>query len=477
MSYELLRPEDATLLYAQDPRAPLQIGAVALFDATALRHDDRSLRLDDLRCHIESRLPHPHRFRQRLVDTAFGFGAPVWVDDPAFAIDNHVRSTALPRPGDTRRLREVVDRLLEQPLDPERPLWEVWMVEGVAGNRVALVVKASHVMADGMALLEFVVTVLDASPHAAAPHPPAPRQGDERRVVPPAGVALVAGAAVGRTRRQLASAVRAAGGLSRPRAVMSTAATLARAAVGARPAPASAITRPVGRHRRMAWFRQPLAEVQAVRRAQGVTLNDLVLAAVAGALRRYPDPAGPGQGVHPRALVPASTHGPAPAAEVENRFSILLADLPLSVEGPLDRLQWVHAEMERRKRSAESSVGSLLLAVSDVVPGWLIRRLAPSILGRQPVVNLAVTNLPGTTQPLYLLGARMREVYPFVTVIGNIAMIVGVISYADSLGIGITVDPDVIPDPDRFAGALAAAFDELVQADGGAAPRPSEGTG
>lgn len=501
MSFELLRPQDATLLHAQDARAPLQIGALALFDAGPLRAEDGSLRIADLRAHIASRLTGAPRFRQRLVEPALGLGPAVWVDDPAFDVAHHVRVAALPRPGDRAGLRDLVARLVEQPLDPARPLWEIWVVEGVEGDRVAVIPKVSHVMADGMALLDVVLRMLDLSPDAprspdvppspgalASAEAPVPSEAaapSDSRVpseaagtaaapigpVLPVRLSLLARATVARSRRQVAIGMGAIGQLRHPGRVVATGVGLARAAVRARPAPASPINRPVGRRRDMTWSRQPMAALQAVKRSQGVSLNDVVLAAVAGAAGSVLGAPGPAERPpRPRVLVPVSIHGPSPHAEVENRFSLLLADLPVGIDDPLERLRHVHAEMVRRKRSAETSLGALLLAASDLVPGWLIRLIAPTVLGRQPVVNLVVTNLPGTDQPLYLLGSQLREAYPFVTVIGNIALIVGVVSYGDSLGVGITVDPDVVDDVDAFAGALDRAFAELVAAAGGDDP-------
>jgi WS/DGAT/MGAT family acyltransferase len=352
-------------------------------------------------------------------------------------------------------------RLMEAPLDPARPLWEIWVVEGLEGDRVAVIPKVSHVMADGMALLDLTLSVLDVEPDSVA----APAATADAPAPPPGRLQVLAGATIGRGRRQLATALGAVGGLRRPWHIVSTGMTLARSVVGARPAPPSPVNRPVGRRRDMTWLRQPMAELRRLAQEEGVSLNDVVLAAVAGAWRAVPGtseaPAGPS---HPRALVPVSTHGPSAETEVENRFAFLLADLPVSVDDPLERLQRVHAETVRRKQSTGPSIASFLLAVSDLVPPWLIRLLAPAVLGRQPVVNLAVTNLPGTGTPLHLLGSRLCEVYPFVTVIGNIALIIGVVSYGGSLGVGITVDPDVVEDLDGFTAALDRAFAELIAA-------------
>lgn len=473
MSYEVLRPQDATLLYAQDPQAPLQIGALALFEAGPLRDADGSVRIDAIRGHVEARVRGSTRLHQRLVVPLWGLAPAVWETDPDFDVTNHVRLAALPAPGDRAKLRDLMARLMEAPLDPARPLWEIWVVEGVEGDRIAVIPKASHVMADGMALLDFTLSVLDVEPGSVAA--PTATAGAPPPARPPGRMQVLAGATIGRSRRQLATALGAVGGLRRPWRIVSTGMGLARSLVGARPAPAFPVNRPVGRRRDMTWLRQPMTELRRLAQAQGVSLNDVVLAAVAGAWRAVlgtsEAPAGPSD---PRALVPVSTHGPSAEDEVENRFSFLLAELPVSVADPLERLQHVHAETVRRKQSTGMSIASVLLAVSDLVPPWLIRLLAPSVLGRQPVVNVAVTNLPGTGTPLHLLGSRLCEVYPFVTVIGNIALIIGVVSYGGSLGVGITVDPDVVEDVDAFTAALDRAFADLIAAGEAAGQTRSE---
>ncbi|HEX6417364.1 MAG TPA: WS/DGAT domain-containing protein, partial [Acidimicrobiales bacterium] len=364
-----------------------------------------------------------------------------------------------------------VARLLERPLDPARPLWEIWVVEGVAGDRVAVIPKVSHVMADGTALLGFALSLLDVSPEPAevtddgvgdagtATEAPTRPGGPPTSAVAP----VLAGATLARARRQAAVAAGALGALRRPWRVAVTGVALARWAAGARPAPRSPMNRPVGRRRDMTWLRHPLPELRSAARSLGASLNDVVLAAVAGALRDTSAGSPDGPGTRDlRAIVPVSTHGHVPGGEMENRFSVLLADLPVSVDDPAERVRRVHAEMQRRKGSSGVAIGSLLLSASDLAPAWLIRLLAPTILGRQPVANLAVTNVPGTDRPLYLLGARMTEAYPFVTVIGNISLIVGVLSYGDSLGVGVTVDPDVVGDVDGFTAALDRSFGDLV---------------
>lgn len=459
MSAERLRPQDATLWCAQAPDAPLQIGALCLFEAGPLVDAVGSLLLDDLRRHVESRLNDVPRFRTRLASVPFGQGL-MWVDDPDFDIAHHVRAAALPRPGGDAELREFVSRQLETPLDRRRPLWEIWVVEGIAGGRVAILPKVSHVMADGMALLEFALTLLDADPAAPAdvtgpPWSPSPP--------PPAG-RLVAAELLGRGRMAADLAGRLVGALRRPDHLVRRVAALARAAGSAASmAPALPISGPVGPHRDFGWLRLPVDDLLAVKRSHGVTLNDVVLSVVAGAVRLYLEEHGAPLDVGPRVLVPVSTHAVA-GEEIENRFSMMIAELPVAEEDPVDRLCRIHVDMQRHKASSQQEIGPVLFLLGGLLPPSLLAAVGPPVLEHQPFVNLAVTDLPGTRDPMYLLGSRLLELFPFVGVTGNISLIVGALSYGDSLGIGITVDADVIPDVDRLVVGIEQAADSLVRA-------------
>jgi WS/DGAT/MGAT family acyltransferase len=456
---ERLRPQDATLWCVQAPDAPLQIGALCLFEGGPLRDDRGTLRLADLRRHVEARLAGLPRFRTRLASVAHDQGL-VWVDDPSFDIAHHVRVAAVPHPGGDAELRDLVSRLIEVPLDPSRPLWEIWLVEGVAGDRVAVIPKVSHVMADGMAILEFALTLLDGDPGAPAGEPvghwaPGPPP-DERALVAAELVARtrLALEAVGGVARSLLRPDRILGGLGRLAGVASTTAGLA---------PRLPITAPVGPHRDFAWVRLPIEDLLRVKRAHGVTLNDVVLAVVAGGLRSYLQRHGAPVDRAVRVIVPVSTHVAA-GAEIENRFSMMVAGLPVEVADPVERLAVVADEMGRRKAQAQADIGPVLFTIGGLVPPPLLRLAGPTLLAHQPFVNLAVTNLPGTREPMYLLGARMLELFPYVAVTGNIATIIGVLSYEDGLGVGVTVDADVVPDADALVADLEASARALVTA-------------
>jgi diacylglycerol O-acyltransferase len=460
---ERLRTQDAALWCVQAPDAPLQVGALCLFEAGPLRDEQGVVRLDEIRRRFESRLAQFPRLRQRLVPVPFDQGRPIWVDDADFDIAHHIRLGAVPQPGDDAQLRELVSRFIEVPLDPNRPLWEIWVIEGVSGDRVAVMPKVSHVMADGMAVLEFSLAALDLQREVddEEPEPWQPAPG-------PTAIQLLVGGITERTRRGAGALIGAATALARPWQVVGRLGALAGAGTStAKFAPKLPFTRAVGPHRDFTWIGLPMADLVEVKRARRVTLNDVGLTIAAGALRHYLDRTSMEdddvERIRPRVLVPVSTHVTV-AGEIENRFSMMVADLPLGPADPVEQLTLVHEEMERRKESAQSTIGPVLFGLADVVPEWALRRLGPPLLRRQPVVNLAVTNLPGTRDAMYLLGSKMLELYPYVAVTGNISVIIGLLSYGDRLGVGITVDSDAVPHADLLVEGIERASRELVDA-------------
>jgi len=461
MAAERLSAQDAALWCAQDPQAPLLIGAVCLFERGPLANPDGSLRIDDLRRHLESRLHLVPRFRRRLAPIPGGQGRPLWVDDTEFDIENHAHTAVLPAPGGERELHAFVEELLAEPLDPRHPLWELWTLDGLEGDRVAIIPKVSHVMADGLALLGFALAILDFDPDVAPTEPP------EWRPEPaPSGPRLLTDALVDQARTLMGGALGAARALTRPDRLGSDLAALGRAAAStATLAPRLTINRPVGARRGFLQLQLPLEDLLAVKKAADVTFNDVALTVTTIALHRYLR----GQGEHPprtrpRVLIPVSTHGTNPEGEIENRFSQMVADLPGPEVPPAECLAQIHAEMVRRKASAQADLGPLLYSLATIMPSWMLGRLAPVLLRNQPFVNLAVSDLPGSRDRLYLMGARMLELVPFITCTGNMALMIGVLSYVDTLGVGITVDPDVVSDVEALGDALRWASDELTRA-------------
>lgn len=460
MPTEPVSPEDATLLCATGGRGQLQIGAVCFFEGAPLRDDRGELRIDDLRAHVESRLLLSPRYRMRIESVPFDAARPVWVDDEHFDIDRHVRVGTLPDPGGDEGLRRFLGDLLSRPLDPARPLWDTWVVDGLEGDRVAVVLRVHHVMADGISLLEAALLMLGTEPQSLPDE-----SADDWRASPAPGRAkLLWDAMAARRRHQLDIAVHAAHFALDPRnligAVRSALRTLASP-------PATAPSLPfngrVGPRRDFLWTSLPMPELMAVKRAQGVTLNDVVLGVVAEALRRRLGSERCEQlAAHPpRVLVPVGG-ADASADDGGNAFSFMVAGLPVSEPDPIERLRLISGEMDEHKASMQSSAALSLFSIVDIVPLPLLRWLAPEALTRQPFVNLAVTNVPGVQEDLFLLDARMLGAHPIVTGVGNLACIIGVLSYRDSLGVGITVDPDVIPDADALLEEIRLSATDLV---------------
>lgn len=462
MSVELLSAEDVALLCAEPRDAQLQIGALCFFEAAPLRDAHGRLRVAELRSHVDSRLDALPRFRQRIVPMFAGVSTPVWVDDAEFDIARHTPHVELPAPGGMVALRAFMAGLLSEPMDRRHPLWDIHSVEGIDDDVVAIIVRAHHVMADGLALHEAAMLLLGTTPHQPSVH--------TRRWSPePAGCALRLHATsfAGRARRQTRVAVDLTRALCDPRNLASNVRLAAGAASAVRnvplPAPSFPLRRAVGPRRAFAWDALPMADVIAVKRACGVTVNDVVLAITTGALRRELQSTGtfdPHRS-EPRALIPIGSHDPADL--VGNRFSITNVALPVGVDEPLERVALLHARMHGRAPSRAQAFMPHLFSIADVVPVPALRALAPRVLAGQPLVDLAVSNIPGSRGPQYLWGARLLRLSPFITGVGNIALIIGVLSYVDELGVGITVDPDVVEDPERIVGHMRAAATELAE--------------
>ncbi len=269
---------------------------------------------------------------------------------------------------------------------------------------------------------------------------------------------------VARSRHDVAALAGAAAAVTRPDRLFRDAAAIARgvaAMVG--PAPALTISRPVGSSRDFAWLGLPLDDLHQVATREGTTLNDVVLSIVAAALEAHLElPRSGARTRGPHVLVPVSTHRLQDLDHLGNHFTMMITELPIGADDPVERLRSVHEATTRSKASGQTAVAPLLFAVTELLPVRLLRRLGPVLIRRQPFVNLAVTDMPGSPTPLYLLGAPLRELYPFISVTGNIGMIVGVLSYVDTLAVTVTVDAQIVPDLDGLMAAIASAADALL---------------
>ena len=456
--HEWLSAEDRMFLRFERPDVQMHVGATLVFAGGPLLNNSGGIDARRIRENIGAHLGAIPRYRQRLHRSPID-GLPVWVDDAAFDLTAHVRHVRLERPGDERALHRVASRILSQPLDRRRPLWEMWIVDGLAGRRFAIVSKTHHCMVDGVAGADLVSLLLAPTPTStiprAAPWTP--------RAVPSASALLR-----DRVAWQADTLRRVARALWQVARDPTTAAKWGRHAsafwqalgIGLRPAPDSPLNRRIGPRRRFAWLALDLREVKEVKNRLGGTVNDVVLATVAGALRRFLHQRDP-DGTSPdlRALVPVNTRTPAESGAMGNHVAAWLMPLPVGEPRPLDRLARIRTITAALKGANDALGAELVTAAGSAVLAYgvrLVERLRP--------FNLVVTNVPGPPLPLYLLGAPLQHVYPLVPLFPNQGLGVAVFSYADTLCWGFNADCHVVPDVQALADAVGTAFRELADA-------------
>jgi diacylglycerol O-acyltransferase len=456
-----LSPLDASFLYAEHRTAAMHVGAVMTFTPPSKRPFDA----DAFTELIGRRLVLVPRYRQKVRDVPGHLGLPVWVDDPDFDLDFHVRRSALPAPGTEAVLRELVGRLLARQLDRSRPLWEVYLIEGLADGRFAVVTKTHHAMVDGLASMDIGAVLLDPTPHTRDTPP------DDWRPAPePSGLELAADAALHALRRPRDVLDIAGRAVSDVRQAVSAAGRIAevvvaagRSAAAVRPVPP--LTAATGAQRRYGMERTTLADHRAVRKAHGGTVNDVVLAVVAGALRRWMISRGEPltTGLAVRSLVPVSVRARARNHSVGNSISALFVDLPVAEPDPVRRLAAVRAAMDEHKRGGRAIGAATMINLFGLAPP-IVHSLGARLAGQftSRLFNVLVTNVPGPPRPLYAMGARMLDMFPVVPLGGGQAVAIGVTSYDGGMHYGLTADRDALPDLDVLAGAMSAALAELV---------------
>jgi diacylglycerol O-acyltransferase len=456
-----MNPLDAEFLYLEDGTTHMHIASCAVFEGPAPAYEE-------LIALFASKLPLVPRYRQRVRFVPMDLGRPVWVDDPHFNLEYHVRHTALPPPGDKDDLCRLMGRLMCQELDRARPLWEAWIVEGLAGGQWAVMSKLHHSMVDGVAGVDLLSAVLD---HDRAP---APVVADDWQPGPdPSGLQLTVDAAVNlvTSPREL---LRAAWTTVRtPRRALERGRTIASGlrsyGSALRPTPPTSLDGTIGRHRRWTFAGASLADVRTIRHAFGGTVNDVVLAAVTSGFRdlivaRGEDP----DHVAMRTLVPVSVRNETGRGVYDNRVSAIFLDLPVHLEDPLERLAALHAEMDHLKQSHEVEAGEALTQLAGVVlPAFMAKatRLVTRLLSHVPqrTMNTVTTNVPGPQLPLYAAGREMLEYQPFVPLGPGVRIGVAILSYNGQLSFGITGDYDTAPDIGVLADGIDAAVATLVR--------------
>jgi diacylglycerol O-acyltransferase / wax synthase len=460
-----LNPLDATFLHIEDGISHMHIGSCAIFEGPAPPFED----LVQL---LRSKLPLVPRYRQRVRFVPGAVGRPVWVDDPHFRLDYHVRHTALPPPGARADLQRLMGRLMSQPLDRERPLWETWIVEGLADGTWAMISKVHHCMVDGVSGTDLMAVMLDASPDA----PLDARAGltDDWHPAPdPTGAELVRDAFVDSLASPSELARWARSTVRRPRRIIAEVTEFVQGARSLgdrlRPNAALSIEGSIGPHRRWTWTETTLDEVKGIKRALGGTVNDIVLAAITSGFRELL--ISRGEAVHDvviRTLVPVSVRS-SDDHSYNNQVSAMIAELPVGLDTPLDRLHALRAQMEGLKASHQAVAGNVLVNLAGFAPPVLLSlglRTASSLMRRMPQrsVNTVTTNVPGPQAPLYACGREMLAYYPFVPLSQGVRLGVAILSYNGRIAFGITGDWDTVADLDVMASGIDHGVHELAAA-------------
>jgi WS/DGAT/MGAT family acyltransferase len=470
MNPDRLSGLDTSFLHLERGPAHMHVASTTVFEGPAPEYEE-------LRDHIDSRLHLVPRFRQKLRLVPFGQGRPRWVDDPHLNLGYHIRHTALPEPGSDEQLRILAARLFSQRLDRSKPLWEMWLVDGLEGGRFALVTKTHHALVDGVSGVDITNVLFDAAPEppelpaAAEPWIPRPEPSDGQvlaealveRVTSPAELARGARAIVRGPRRAARAAVDA----------LEAAGALARAGVAA---PASPFNVDIGPYRRFATVDVALAELKRIKNSAGGTVNDVVLAAVAGALGRYLRGHGHAiQDLELRAMVPISVRSDEQHGALGNQVSSYMAPLPIWCDDPIERLHRVSETMGDLKSSKQAVGASLMTELADFAPPTIAAQAA-RLQSRQRFFNLVVTNVPGPQFPLYLLGRRLEALYPMVPLARRQAVCFGIMSYDGQIHFGLIGDYDGMSDLEALAGDLEASLAELSDAVPGRRAAPERST-
>jgi len=457
---ERLSALDVSFLGMETGTTPMHVGGVCVLEAQDEPFDyDRLVEL------ITERIGLVPRYRQRIRQVPGRIANPVWVDDEDFDISYHVRRSALPKPGTRAQLKELVGRLMARPLDRSRPLWEIYLVEGLEGGRTGIITKTHHAMVDGISAVDIGTVILDVEP--------TPREVPDDDWVPqpePGAVSLLAGAVLDLATRPTAVIDTARAALHDVRSAAGTVGAVAggvlsQARMLARPAPDTPLNVPIGEQRRFGMADTTLDDYRRVRRAHGGTINDVVLATVSGALRTWLLTRG--EKVAPttvvRAMVPVSVRTDADKGELGNRVSAYFVDLPVGEGSAVMRLHQVSFAMRGHKESGAAVGADTLVSLTGFAPPTIhaLGARAASVMTRR-LFNLVVTNVPGPQFPLYAAGARLLSMHPVVPLAKNQAVAIGLTSYDGGVYYGLNADRDAMPDVDVLAACIEESLAELV---------------
>ncbi len=452
-----MSPLDAMFLAVEDDRNPMHIGNVSVFDGPPPTYGD-------LIRAVAAKLPLVPRYRQRVRFVPIELGRPVWVDDKHFQILYHIRHTAVPRPGSAEELRNLAGRVFAQNLDRGKPLWELWMVEGLGGHRWALISKVHHCMVDGVAGTDLLTVLLDREPR------PLPKRIAAWKPRPePNNLELLADTAVDAIRDPI-NRLRGFPIIARTLAGRLGITSLSSAwnfldSLGSWMDPAvGSLNGPIGPHRRWSWAHGTLPAVKEIREALGGTVNDVVLAAITRGFRELLKGRGEEvSGKVVRALVPVSVRSEGERGLYNNRVSGLFPGLPVGIADPVERLHAISRLMDEFKSSGQAVAGDVLTQLSGFAPPMLLSvstRLA--VRSQQHMVQTVATNVPGPSFPLYAAGRQMVYCYPYVPIAGHVRIGIAIFSYLGGLNFGVTGDYDSVPDLDVLTANIEKGIEELL---------------
>lgn len=448
---------DASFLHQESSDSHMHVGALTILEGPPPR-------VEELLEQIRMRLHLVPRYRQKLAHTALDSGRPVWIDDPSFNLDYHVRHTALPAPGDWEQLRNLTARIFSQQLDRAKPLWEMWLIEGLEGDRFALITKNHHALIDGISGVDLATVLFDLSPE------PPPIRHSGRAWQPhrePGTLELTATAfkgVVGAGAEIVSSALDA---LTHPDHALERAREATEGLgeivwAGLNPAPPTPLNVQIGPHRRLAGVTCRLDDFKLVKNVFGGTVNDVVLAVVTGAMRSFLISRGiRTEGLELRALVPVSVRSADEHHQLGNRIVVMRGPLPVYIADPLERLRFLKAAMDGLKESKQALGAEVIAGAQNFAPPTILAQ-ASRLNFSTRLFNLIVTNVPGPQFPLYVLGRQMLHAYPIAFLPEQHALAIAIMSYNGEMNFGLLGDLDALPDIDVIAADIATELDTLV---------------
>jgi diacylglycerol O-acyltransferase len=448
---------DASFLHQEGPVSHMHVGALVVAEGPVPPYDDF---LDSIR----RRLHLVPRYRQRLAFPPAWSGRPLWTDDNDFNLEYHVRHTALPEPGSREQLMNLCARVFSQQLDRSKPLWEMWLMEGLDDGSFALLTKAHHAMIDGIAGVDLATVLFDLGPS------PTPIDDNLEPWVPepdPNPIELLGAGVSGMAKASVSVTAKALTALRTPERALHDACVAAEglgeiAWAGLNPAPPTPLNVAIGPHRRFTGVVSDLADFKTVKNAFGGTVNDVVLAVVAGALRWWLQLHGVRtEGLELRALVPVSVRTQDQRGDPGNRLAAMRGPLPVWVDDPVERLDVVRGAMDDLKGSKQAIGAEVLTSVQNFAPPTVLAQ-ASRVNFSTRLFNLLVTNIPGPQLPLYVVGREMRAVFPIAFLPKDHALAIAIMSYNGQMNFGLLGDYDAMPDLEELGAAIEGALAELV---------------